>query len=472
MTPAADRVPLRIKLGYANSSIAYAIKDNGFSVFLLLFYNQVIGLDAGLVGLAVMVALFLDAIVDPIVGHFTDRTYTAWGKRHPWLYSAILPVVIFWLLLWHPPQASEPVLFLWLVTMAFLLRASVSCYEIPSLAITAEITADYDERTDMTRWRFLFGWMGGLAMIMLTYGAFLVPEPGFPVGTLNPNGYHLFAIVGAVVMAIGMLTAALSTHRRIATRPLTRLPARSAKETLRELSETLSNRAFLILIGAVFFAYLNQGVSFALANYLLTFVWQIPQTGFLIYAATLGIGVLLAFVLIGPLQRRFGKVNVAVCAGLTSISIATLPYWLRLAGVFPDAGSPILMPLLFSIITIGNGFGVCVQILGQSMTADVVEASQAETGRRAAGVFYAGFFFTQKCATGVGIFLSGMLLKASAFPAGAKPGAVSETTLDQMTLYYAAATVLIGLTGSTIMRRFPINRADHEARLSALAKVA
>jgi len=73
------------KLAYGVGSVAYGIKDNGFSTLLLLFYNQVVGLPAQMVGLAVMVALIFDAFVDPLIGHLSDNTRSRWGRRHPFL---------------------------------------------------------------------------------------------------------------------------------------------------------------------------------------------------------------------------------------------------------------------------------------------------------------------------------------------------------------------------------------------------
>ena len=66
--PPAERLPVWLKITHGFGSIAYGVKENGFATFLLLFYNQVIGLDAGLVGTAIMLALIADAFVDPIIG--------------------------------------------------------------------------------------------------------------------------------------------------------------------------------------------------------------------------------------------------------------------------------------------------------------------------------------------------------------------------------------------------------------------
>lgn len=466
---APHRVPLRIKLAYGFGAVAYGIKDNGFSVFLLLFYNQVVGLPAQQVGLAIMIALLVDACIDPLVGHLSDQTHSRWGRRHPWLYLSAVPIALVWVLLWNPPDASPGMQFAYLIGIAILVRAVVSCYEVPSLALAPEITRDYHERTVVLRYRYLFGWAGGLAMLMLTFAALLVPEPGYPVGQLNPNGYHRFALVGAAVMVVAVLVSAIGTHRAYA-RPQPTAPERlPLGPTLRAIAGTLGNRPFLILMAAALFAFANQGLTFALSNYMLLFVWEFPQAAFITYALALFAGVVLAFLGVAAISRRFGKKDAAALLALASLLLSTLPYWLRLAGLFPANQSPWLMPAFLTLMALGTAAGVGVMILTASMVADVTEASEAKTGKRSEGLFFAGFFFTQKCVTGIGIFLSGVLLGLVGFPADAQPAAIDSIVITRLMAAYAGLTVLIGLCAAWIFTKFPFGRAEHEARLRLLA---
>lgn len=469
LAPPPVRVPQGTKIAFGAGAIAFGVKDNGFSVFLLLFYNQVIGLDPALVGAAALIALLLDALVDPLVGHFSDRTRSRWGRRHPWLYASILPMVVFWLALWHPPATdNNGIIFVYLLAVAFMMRASVSAFEVPSAAMIAELSSDYDERTAIVRWRFLLAWAGGLVVLALAYGVLLVPEPGFPDGQLNPNGYDRYALTGAVMIAVSATVGALGTHRVMASRIHPPAHRKGVRHSLNEVREALSNRAFLILMAAALFAFANQGMTFSLTNYLLTYVWQLPQQAFVLYAASLFAAVVLAFLFVGPAQARLGKKRAAVLAGLSGLAFGTLPYWLRLLRWFPDPGSSWLVPLLFGLITIATGLSVIVMMLATSMMADVVEDSEVRTGRRDEGLFFAGYFFIQKCVTGVGIFLSGLIVSASGLPTGAVPGKVADSVLDSLSLSYASILLVLGMISAAIFLRFPISRADHEARLVQL----
>src|SRR5262245_12464077 len=91
------------KLAYGIGSVAFGVKDNGFTIFLLLFYNQVLGLPEAWVGFAIMTALMLDAVIDPFIGYVSDHLRSRWGRRHPFMYAAALPVAVAYYVLWSPP---------------------------------------------------------------------------------------------------------------------------------------------------------------------------------------------------------------------------------------------------------------------------------------------------------------------------------------------------------------------------------
>ena len=103
---AKNRLTISTKLAYGFGAVAYGVKNNGFDYFLLLFYSQVMGVDAPLVGLALLIALLFDAFSDPVVGYLSDNTHSRWGRRHPWMYASAIPVAICYYLLWHEFKMS------------------------------------------------------------------------------------------------------------------------------------------------------------------------------------------------------------------------------------------------------------------------------------------------------------------------------------------------------------------------------
>lgn len=471
MTPAAAPLPLRLKLFHAMGSVAYGVKDNGFSTFLLIFYSQVIGLDARLVSLALMLALLADAFVDPLIGHFSDRTYTRWGRRHPWLYAAPIPLALSWMLLWSPP-ADHTYIFVYLVVVAILVRTLVSCCEVPSQSLVAELTSDYDERTSLVRLRYLFGWAGGLSLFFLANTVFLRSDADHSVGQLNPEGYWYYGLCGAIVIVVAVLASAIGQHRHVARLPAVKPERTSAGGAIREILEALRHPAAVVLLSAMLIAISSTQMTFTIANYLYLYVWQFSETAFALLPWLLLVTVVVAFVAVRPLHQRIGKRDTAIYFNLVSLGLWTSPYLLRLAGVWPAEGSTASTALLFGILLFSNSAGVIVMVSAQSMLADVVEASFVETGRRTEGTFAAGWMFVQKCGTAIGIGLTGLIVSIAGLPPKAIPGKVQPLVVDRLTIYYIALVVVAGIVVTMVLRRFPITRADHEARLAALDAAA
>ena len=462
-TPPVRRLPQRVMLAYGFGAAAYGVKDFGFSTFLLLFYNQVIGLPAAEVGFAIMCALLLDAFIDPAIGFLSDRTRSRWGRRHPWMYAAALPIALGWLLLWNPPALGHGAMLLWVFGTAVLVRTAVSAYEVPSQALTPELSADYDERTRIMAERYLFGWGGGMAMMMVAYGVFLS-------NVLDRDGYPGFALAGAAAMVVAILVSALGTHSEIE-----RLPRPSAERqplgaSFHELGETVRNRAFVTLMAAGLCYYSAQGISFALANYLYAHVWRFEGGAFQALALVIFAGVVIAFLVAPRVAKRTGKPVAAMGFMAAAAVLLSLPYLLRLAGVFPEPGDPRMLPCLFAIFVVNTVCSVSSTILGASMMADVVEHSEAQTGRRSEGVFFAGAFFIQKCTSGLGIFAAGLILYAVGFPAAAEPGSVPPATIDRLTIWFIGLYLGLGFAAAFLYRRFPFGKAEHEARVARLAQ--
>ena len=468
MTLRVRQIPLGTKLAYGVGAIAYGIKDNGFSTFLLLFYNQVVGLPAGSVGAIIALALVFDAFIDPLIGVLTDRTHTRWGRRHPWLYASALPIGLSWLLVWYPPQGNMAATLGWLLVTAIFARAALATNEVPSLAMAPEMTADYHERTSVLRYRYLFGWIGGLAMLGLAYGVFLTRMSGPDAAA----GFHAYGWFGAAVMVVTVLGSALGTHARMAHPPAHRIAAQSIREIAAQVGQALSNRAFIVLMVAGMFGYINQGVGFAISQYNLNFVWRFSQGELLIYALALFGGMIAIFLIVMPVARTMGKVRASAMFTVLSALFVCSTYALRLVGAFPEPGSPWLLPLFLILNTIGTAAGIGSLMIGASMMSDVVEASEERTGRREEGLFFAGALFMQKTASGIGIFVTGQLLALANFPEKANVGHVSSAILDRYTLYFVVATLVLSAISAWATLRFPFGEAEHEARLAKLAVAA
>ncbi|MEO8113582.1 MAG: MFS transporter [Phenylobacterium sp.] len=468
--PTARRLSLPTRLFYGFGSVAFGVKDNGFSYFLQFFYAQVMGLPTATVGLAIMIALVIDAFIDPIIGQLSDNTRSKWGRRHPFMYAAAVPVAVSYLLLWNPPRGwSDGALLAYLVATAVLIRSFISCFEIPSSALAAELTTEYDERTRLLSYRYLFGWVGGLTMYFLALAVFLKPDASHPVGQLNPAGYAHYGLFAGGLMLFAILVSAIGTHGQI---PYLRDPPHE-KASLgrlgREMVGTLANRSFLMILASSFFYAMGIGLGFSINLYFATYFWQFSSAQIAGFTFSSLAAAVLAFTVAPRIAQRFDKKPATMLLIPVALAIAVAPVVLRLVDAFPGNGSPVLFPLIFAINIVAVGLGIVGTILFTSMIADVVEDSELKTGRRQEGLFFAAAAFVNKAVSGIGIFASSMIVGAIHFPRGVAPGSVDPAIIRNLGLVYVPTQAVIYGTAVLLLVGYRISRSSHAETLRKLA---
>ncbi|MEM9841794.1 MAG: MFS transporter, partial [Pseudomonadota bacterium] len=155
---ASPRAPsLLTRIAYGIGGAAGGIKNNGFDYVLLLFYSQVLGLSAVLVAAALWIALVFDAVSDPVVGYWSDNLSSKYGRRHPFMYAAMVPVAVGYFFVWNPPTGLEGLgLFGWLLILTIFVRLMYTLFEVPQHALSAELSQDYDARTSLMSFRYFF----------------------------------------------------------------------------------------------------------------------------------------------------------------------------------------------------------------------------------------------------------------------------------------------------------------------------
>lgn len=469
----ADALRLRTRLLYGSGTVAFGIKDHGFNALLMLFYNQVVGLPAAWVGSAIMIAMIADALFDPLLGQYSDNVRTRWGRRHPFMYAAALPIALFYVLLWTPPAMAHSVQFAWLVATAILVRFAISLYEIPSTALLAEFTRDYDERTKLVAARYFFGVCGGIGMTVLTFGYFLRPTAAQPVGHLNAGGYVTYAWVAAAIMMLSVLISSLGTQKEVLKRPaLPPVVKAPVGQMLREMLGILVHPAYVsILLASLFFA-VASGLTLSLGVYFSTYFWELSASQIAVVASTAILGILLAFAVVLPMSTRFGKKPAAMLMFTLALVSSVLPLILRLGGLFPANGDPLLLWLLMGQFAFNMTTTIAGGILAVSMVADVTDQIQLETGRRSEGLLFSAATMVNKAISGMGIMLAGLLLSFVGFPEGAQPGQVSTEALRGLASIYIVTLSATTVIAIGCLAFYPISRARHAENIRRLGEAA
>ncbi|MEM7097888.1 MAG: MFS transporter [Pseudomonadota bacterium] len=464
---------LSTKLFFGSGSVAFGIKEAAFSYFLLLYYNQVLGLDAFLCGLALAAAVAADAIMDLGVGYWSDHFVSRWGRRHPFMYAGALPAAVLFYLSWNPPDMvlmDKSLLFAYLLITAVLLRIAVTFFEVPNAAQGPELTYDYDDRTRMQAFRYAFGWLGGLVIATL---AFLVLFRLDPQEQLGPIGYQWLGLVGAVAMISVSLVSALGTHRHIKTfYTPTIARAFNFKQMLGHVLSLFRYPSFVaVFVSALLFGA-AMGLNQAMNIYVTTFYWQLNSAE-IGYIPLLGlIAVPVSFVIAPRLAELWGKKHAALRIYIFAIAFMPVAFVANALGIFPDRESALYLPLIMLHFLIETTSLVSMQIVFGSMNADLVEDRSVDyAGHRDEGLIFAARNFSKKVVSGIGILLAGAVLTLAGFPENADPASVSGDQVNRLVLVFVPCVLLLFLSSWVAMRFYRIDRKQHEHNLNELRKI-
>ena len=471
MTSPRPPLSLATKLLYAVGSVANAVKLRGLSTFLMLFYNQVVGLPPQTVTFVLMIALVFDAIVDPLVGQISDNFKSRLGRRHPFMYAAAIPVSVAYFLLWNPPQGwSDGQLVAYLIACLLTVRLFDTFFELPHSTLAPELAKDYDERTKLISLRMLFAVIGGLGMTVLAYQVFLKENPDGTGGVLARDGYLAYSLAAALLIFTCIILSTAGTQNQIPY--LQTAPTRKItfKAMAKEVAATLNNRAFVIATLTGMFVAVAVGARNALEIYFGLYFWELSQAQLAGLVTVSVLGGAAGVVTAPQVAKRMGKKHGAILLFASALAVGVSPVVARLFGIMPPNGSGLLYGLLIVETVINTALAGGTGVLLVSLVADVIEDAEVKTGRRSEGLLMSADNLFKKLVSGVGVFISGSVLALISFPENAKRGQVDPEIIHNMGLIYLPVIgVLFGL-GILSLSFFNIDKAKHEDNLRQLAE--
>ena len=201
---------------YGFGQVAEAVKNSGFNVFLLFYYNQVLQISATGTSVVLAIALVFDAVTDPVAGSLSDKLVSRWGRRHPFILVSAIPLAITFYYLFNPPaDLTETGYLIWLGVFSVLVRASMTFYHVPHLALGAELVRDYNQRSTLYAFNTFCGLMGGALFVPVSYRLFFPTTAEFSPGLLNQAAYMPWAMLTGVIMIFAILVCVAGTYREI-----------------------------------------------------------------------------------------------------------------------------------------------------------------------------------------------------------------------------------------------------------------
>lgn len=474
MRTGVRRLSLRTMAAYGFGQTAEGIQNAAFNTFVLFYYQQVVGVSGTLTGLALGIALCFDAVTDPLAGAVSDKTQTRWGRRHPFLIIAAIPLALAFYLLFNPPAAlSEFGSFLWLTAFAVLVRGALTFYHIPHLALGAEMAKDYNQRSTLFAFSTLFSLIGGAMTGFLAYRLFFPTTEAFNPGLLNPEGYINFSITFGLAMTIAIVVCAVGTRKEI---PHLRQPIEIAPFGVRrlflEVMEAFRNKSFRALFFGMLLGTLIISIEAVLSPFMGLHFWDFTTEQLALLPPIAVLGILCSLPLTPIVTRRLDKKLSLVVPAALAIINGNILIVLRLLDVpwFPDNESPWMLPLVMITTFIMATIAPIIFTSINSMFADIADEHELETGERREGVIYAARAFCLKATGAVGVVFGGLMLDLIAFPRGAPAGTVAPETVWNLGFVQGPATSFFSFCGLLLYMGYKLNRERHAEIVAELER--
>jgi Na+/melibiose symporter-like transporter len=460
------------KLFFGIGQAAEGIKSGAFNIFLFFYFNQVLGLSGTLAGLALLIALVCDAITDPLAGSLSDSLRHRWGRRHPFMYASAVPLAISFAVLFRPPDGLGQLgLFVWLTTFTVLVRSAMTLFQVPHMALGAELSQDYSERTTIVAFRTVFGLGGVVLLVWLAWTFFFYASPGFENGQLNPAAYPPFGLLLAALLFLSVLASALGTHSRIPylPRPAVAHERFSADRLRRELTEALSNRSFRALFSGIVVFFVTRGVQETLGLHMSTYFWLLSPDEIQSVQLALAIGFIPGVPFWTVVSRRRDKKPTFLLSVSLFSVFSLVPPLAFIAGYFPDRASPLYLGMLVAMVVLAAFCAAGGIVTAGSMMADIADEHELFTGRRQEGVFFGALTFAGKSASGLGHGIAGLGIDWIEFPVQAGPGTVSTDKIVTLGILYGPGIAILAVIAISLMAGYTLDRERHAAIAAQLA---
>jgi Na+/melibiose symporter-like transporter len=476
--PRVGKIAFDLKLAFGIGQAAEGMKNGAFGTFLIFYYNQVLGMSGSLAGLAIGISLIVDAMTDPLAGSISDRWHSRYGRRHPFMYASIVPLALTFYLLFAPPVEGDLALFVWLLVFTNLSRTAMTLYHVPHLALGAELSTDFVERSKLVGFRQFFATFGALSAVAIGFLFFFKPSAEFANGQLDARAYEPFAASLAVLMSLTIFWSAWGTRRVIPFLPMAP-PVRmgSVLEIFRKMFQDIAGamraKTFSWLFSGVLIVFVMVGVDGALNIYMYTYFWELDRGDIVWLATAYPAGLMIGTLFAPAIQGRFGKKAPLMFGTLCWTTFQIVPVVLRLLDWFPQNDSAILLPLLMGLRVLQGMGTVQSNVAFGSMMADVADEHELTTGRRQEGIFFAASSFSAKFASGMGNIIAGVALDLISWPRGPHIQTAADVPADALVslgLLYGPIVAGFGFVSAWCYTHYHLTRERHAAILVELEK--
>lgn len=451
---ASVRLPVRTVALYAIGSLGTGGYATLPGLVLTYFLTDNLGVAALAAGLIVTAAKIWDVVIDPLIGAASDRQYAKTGSRRGLMVVGALTLPVFFALTFAVPPSWGPLAGAVCVLLAFLATAtSFSLFQVPYVALPAELTSGYDERTRLLGWRVVV-----LTASILLFGA---GGPELRRATADPvTGYLLMGVVAGVVIGIGMLIASRTADAAARSMAASDRPKALAPVGLREqyaagLRTLRRSQPFRALLGTFLLQALATGTMLAGAQYVATWVLRSEDAVTLVFLALVG-PALVATPGWTIVARRLGKERAfAIASGVFLTAAASLVVAVRTPGAW-----------MYGSIAVAGIAYAGLQSLPMAMLPDVISHDERHSGRGQAGTFTGVWTAGETIGFALGASAVSLTLAATGYVSSVAGATASQpdAAITGIVLAFSILPSFLMAASLLTLRRYRLRRADIDTR--------
>ena len=436
------------------TTIAYGMPGLGagymyllMSLYVMKFSTDVLLIAPAVMGVIFSISRIWDAVSDPIAGYLSDRTTFKFGRRRTWMLISFIPISFGFLAVFSPPESMQgQSLDLWMMIAILSFYSAITLLNVPHMALGAELSEDYHERTRLFGVRHIGFTLGSI--LALVSMSLLISEENNPDGDVRQlAGSLAFYAIGAMSLMIFFAVSKLKENPEFQNRV--------NKNPFKACRDVWINPPAKILIIVLFIENLGGAVIGVLTLYVTQYIVEAPAWAPLIIFAYM-LPSALSVPLWIPLSRRFGKIRLWVFSlaftGISFGGIFIIP--------FLDSITDRLI-VMFIGAALGGMAAGCGGAIGPSVKGDVIDYDEYLTGERKEGSYFAALNFVFKSATGIMLLVTGFVLQFSGFIPN-QPQTM-EVKIALISLYGLVPLVFYSLGAYLLYKKFKFGEKEHAA---------
>jgi GPH family glycoside/pentoside/hexuronide:cation symporter len=428
----------------------------GYMYLLIGLYIMKFSTDVLLISPAVMGTIFgvsrvWDAISDPLVGYFSDKTQSSMGRRRSWLLWSTLPIAGMFIMVFSPPASLSGIgLIVWMAVSVIGFYSAMTLFMVPHLSMGPELSSDYHERSKLYGYRHAAYTVGSI--IALISMQLLIDAEQVSETRVRATAFELSALAG-LMTALLIIVAVIKLKER------PDYQGRVGQTPFGAFKDVWANPHARLVIVVTFIENIGSAVIALLTLYVCQYVVGTPSLAPLIILSYM-IPSSLSVPLWIPLSKRIGKIRLWMCSmmltGLSFGGMFVLPF-------LNDIGDRTLVIFVLAFFA-GLSAG-CGGTIAPSVQSDIIDFDEFKTGERKEGSYFAAFNFVQKSATGVMILITGWVLELSGFLPN-----VEQTFTVQIAIVtlYGLSPLICYTLGTLLFSKFTLDALEHRRIKAAI----